>query len=206
MKRILFLLFVCATVLSVQAQRTITGRVVDDEQKEAVIQATIALLKTDSTVAANTVTNMEGQFTMTAPVDGRYIVRVSYVGFKTLYKNISVEGKPLALGTLAIQPDSKLLKEVEVVKNVAKVYSKEDTLIYNATAYKTPEGSVVEELVKKLPGAEVSDDGTIKINGKEVKKIMVDGKEFMTGDTKTAIKNLPTSIVERTRPMTRRAT
>ncbi len=197
MKRVLFLLFVCATVLSVQAQRTISGRVVDDEQKEAVIQATIALLKTDSTVAANTVTNMEGQFTMTAPVDGRYIVRVSYVGFKTLYKNISVEGKPLAMGTLTIQPDSKLLKEVEVVKNVAKVYSKEDTLIYNATAYKTPEGSVVEELVKKLPGAEVSDDGTIKINGKEVKKIMVDGKEFMTGDTKTAIKNLPTSIVER---------
>jgi hypothetical protein len=184
-------------VLSVQAQRTITGRVVDDEQKEAVIQATIALLKTDSTVAANTVTNMEGQFTMTAPVDGRYIVRVSYVGFKTLYKNISVEGKPLAMGTLTIQPDSKLLKEVEVVKNVAKVYSKEDTLIYNAMAYKTPEGSVVEELVKKLPGAEVSDDGTITINGKQVKKIMVDGKEFMTGDTKTAIKNLPTSIVER---------
>ncbi len=50
---------------------------------------------------------------------------------------------------------------------------------------------MVEELVKRLPGAEVSDDGTIKINGKEVKKILVDGKEFMTGDTKTALKNLP---------------
>ena len=69
--------------------------------------------------------------------------------------------------------------------------------VYNAAAFRTPEGSVVEELVKRLPGAEVSDDGTIKINGKEVKKILVDGKEFMTGDTKTAMKNLPTNIIDR---------
>ena len=74
---------------------------------------------------------------------------------------------------------------------------KEDTFVYNSAAYRTPEGSVVEELVKRLPGAEVSDDGTIKINGKEVKKILVDGKEFMTGDTKTALKNLPTSIIDK---------
>ena len=65
-----------------------------------------------------------------------------------------------------------------------KVTLKEDTFVYNSSAYRTPEGSVVEELVKRLPGAEVSDDGTIKINGKEVKKILVDGKEFMTGDTR----------------------
>jgi hypothetical protein len=197
MTRVLLFLFLFATGLTVEAQRTITGTVFDGEQDEPVIQATIALMKTDSSVVANTVTNMEGRFTMTAPQDGSFIVRVTYVGFKTLFKNITMSGKPVALGTLTIQPDSKMLKEVEVVKNVAKVYSKEDTLIYNAQAYKTPEGSVVEELVKKLPGAEVSDDGTIKINGKEVKKIMVDGKEFMTGDTKTAIKNLPTSIVDR---------
>ncbi len=90
-----------------------------------------------------------------------------------------------------------MLKDVEVVKNIAKVTTKDDTLIYNAGAYRTPEGSVVEELIKKLPGAEVSDDGTIKINGKTVQKIKVDGKEFMTGDTKTAVKNLPTSIIDR---------
>ena len=69
----------------------------------------------------------------------------------------------------------------------------------NAAAFRTPEGSVVEELVKRLPGAQVDDDGKITINGKEVKKIMVDGKEFMVGDTKTAMKNLPSSIVDRKR-------
>ncbi len=73
----------------------------------------------------------------------------------------------------------------------------EDTFIYNAAAYRTPEGSVVEELVKRLPGAQVDESGKITINGKEVKKIKVDGKEFLSGDTKTALKNLPTSIIER---------
>jgi hypothetical protein len=125
-------------------------------------------------------------------------VRITYVGFKTYTKRITVaEGKPVAMGTITIAADAKMLKNVEVVKNIAKVTTKDDTIIYNAGAYRTPEGSVVEELVKKLPGAEVSADGTITINGKQVKKVLVDGKEFMTGDTKTAIKNLPTSIVDR---------
>ena len=198
MKRILLLMTVMLTaVLSIQAQNTITGQVIDGNEKEPVIQATVALLKTDSTLVGNAMTNANGQFSMTAPGKGRFIVRVTYVGYKTLFKNITMTDKPLPLGTLAITPDAVMLKGAEVVKNLAKVTTKDDTIIYNAGAYRTPEGSVVEELVKKLPGAEVSDDGTIKINGKEVKKIMVDGKEFMTGDTKTAIKNLPTSIVDR---------
>lgn len=187
-----------ATVNSALAQRTISGNVIEQDSKEAVIQATVALLKTDSSLVTNAVTNMSGQFKMTAPQDANYIVRITYVGFKTFTKRITVaDGKPLALGTITLSPDTKMLKNIEVVKNIAKVTTKDDTLIYNAGAYRTPEGSVVEELIKKLPGAEVSDDGTIKINGKTVQKIKVDGKEFMTGDTKTAIKNLPTSIVDR---------
>ena len=185
------------TALSVQAQRTISGTVIDDAEKEAVIQATVALLKTDSTLVANTATNLDGQFRLTAPQDGRYLLKVTYLGYKTLVKNVTMEGKPVSMGQLVIQADAILLKGAEVVKNQAKVYTKDDTLIYNASAYRAPEGSVVEELIKKLPGAEVSDDGTIKINGKQVQKIKVDGREFMTGDTKTAIKNLPTSIVDR---------
>ena len=170
------------TALSVQAQRTISGTVIDDAEKEAVIQATVALLKTDSTLVANTATNLDGQFRLTAPQDGRYLLKVTYLGYKTLVKNVTMEGKPVSMGQLVIQADAILLKGAEVVKNQAKVYTKDDTLIYNASAYRAPEGSVVEELIKKLPGAEVSDDGTIKINGKQVQKIKVDGREFMTGE------------------------
>ena len=199
MKRILLLtIVVFLTTAASMAQRTVTGTVVDSEQKEAVIQATVAMLKKDSTMVANAVTNASGQFSMTAPQDGQYLVRVTYVGYKPLVKNITVsQGKPVAVGTLTISPDAVMLKGTEVVKNVAKVTTKDDTIVYNAGAYRTPEGSVVEELIKKLPGAEVSDDGTVKINGKTVQKIKVDGKEFMVGDTKTAVKNLPTSIINR---------
>ena len=192
------MLVTMTTVSAALAQRTISGKVIEQDSKEAVIQATVALLKSDSSLVANAVTNMNGQFQLTAPADANYVIRITYVGFKTYLKSISVsEGKPLALGTITMAPDTKMLKNVEVVKNIAKVTTKDDTLIYNAGAYRTPEGSVVEELIKKLPGAEVSDDGTIKINGKTVQKIKVGGKEFMTGDTKTAVKNLPTSIVDR---------
>ena len=184
------------SALSMQAQRTISGHVID-EAEEDVIQATVALLKADSTAVTNAITNMNGQFTLTAPSDGKYLVRVTYVGYKPLLKSVTVADKPVNLGTMSMTVDAVMLKGAEVVKNMARVYSKGDTVIYNAGAYKTPEGSVVEELVKRLPGAQVADDGTITINGKQVKKIKVDGKEFMTGDTQTAMKNLPTSIVER---------
>ena len=196
-KAFLLLVVAMTTVTAAFAQRTVSGKVIESDSREAVIQATVALLKTDSSLVANGLTNMNGQFQMTAPQDGNFIIRITYVGFKTYTKAVTVSGKPVDMGTITISPDSKLLKDVEVVKNIAKVTTKEDTIIYNAGAYRTPEGSVVEELVKRLPGAEVSDDGTITINGKQVKKVLVDGKEFMTGDTKTAIKNLPTSIVDR---------
>ncbi|MCR5270983.1 MAG: outer membrane beta-barrel protein [Prevotella sp.] len=195
-KLILLMAVLLTTALSVQAQRTVSGQVIDDV-KEPVIQATVALLKTDSTLVGNTVTDAMGQFSVTAPKDGKYLLRITYVGYKSLFRSITMAGKPIDMGTLQIQVDAIMLKGTEIVKNMARVYSKEDTIIYNAGAYKTPEGSVLEELVKRLPGAELSDDGKITINGKEVKKIKVDGKEFMTGDTQTAMKNLPTSIVER---------
>ena len=188
-----------SAALSMQAQRTVTGKVIDSDQKEAVIQATVALLTAkDSTLKANAVTSASGQFQLTAPQNGTYVLRVTYVGYKPLYRNVSIsDDKPVSLGTLTISPDAVMLKGAEVVKNVAKVTTKDDTIIYNAEAYRMPEGSVVEELVKKLPGAEVADDGSVTINGKKVQKVLIDGKEFMTGDTKTAIKNLPTSIVNR---------
>ena len=143
-------------------------------------------------------TNLEGKFTLKAPSDGNYIVQVTCVGFKPFTQRITVSGeKNIAMGEVTMKPDAIMLKGATVTGHAAKVTLKADTFIYNASAYRTPEGSVVEELVKRLPGAEVGDDGSIKINGKEVKKILVDGKEFMTGDTKTAMKNLPTNIIDR---------
>ncbi|MBQ9357805.1 MAG: TonB-dependent receptor [Prevotella sp.] len=200
MRRILLTMAVILTAaLSASAQRTISGTVVDKADNEPIIQATVALLKTDSTLVANAVTNAQGNFSVTAPQDGNFLLRVTYVGYRTLFRNITMSNRPQQMGTLQIEVDAIMLQGTEVVRNQTRMYSREDTIVYNADAFRTPEGSVVEELVRRLPGAEISDDGKITINGKEVKKIKVDGREFLIGDTQTAMKNLPTSIVERVR-------
>jgi len=184
--------------VAVMAQRNVTGTVVESETDEALPQATVKLMRTDSTLVKGALTGLDGKFTLKAPSAGRFIVQVTCVGFKPYTKRINVSGeKNVPMGTIAMSPDAIMLKGATVTGQAAKVTLKADTFVYNASAYRTPEGSVVEELVKRLPGAQVDDDGKITINGKEVKKIMVDGKEFMTGDTKTAMKNLPTSIIER---------
>ena len=101
------------------------------------------------------------------------------------------------MGNIALEPDAVMLSEAVITGTAPEVTVKEDTLEYNSTAYRTPEGAMLEELVKKLPGAEIDDDGNVKINGKEVKKIMVDGKEFFGGDVKTGLKNLPVNMIDK---------
>lgn len=198
MKKLLLLILMSVSVIQAMAQRNITGKVLESDSQEPVAQTTVRLLKTDSTLVTGSLTNLDGLFRVKAPSAGNFIVQITCVGFKPFTKNVKVTAdKDIALGTINLDPDAIMLKGAIVTGQAAKVTLKEDTFVYNASAYRTPEGSVIEELVRKLPGAQVDDDGKITINGKEVKKILIDGKEFMTGDTKTAMKNLPTSIVER---------
>lgn len=179
------------------AQRTVTGTVVEQDTKDAVIQATASLLSGEK-VVSNAVTNADGKFSVKAPSDGTFTLRITYVGFKTYTKKITVaDGKSTSAGTISLAPDAIMLQGATVTAHLAKVQSKGDTLIFNADAYRVPEGSVVEELVKRMPGADIDENGNITINGKQVSKIKVDGKDF--GDANTALKNLPTSIIEKVR-------
>lgn len=176
----------------------ITGTLVDRDTKEGVMLATVQMQKPDSTYVSGVLSDEKGNFSIEASATGSYILKFTSVGYTSLTKTVKVDGKKdIALGKITFNADAIMLKGATVVGQAARVTVQEDTFVYNASAYRIPEGSVVEELVKRLPGAQVSDDGTITINGKEVKKVLVDGKEFMTGDTQTALKNLPTSIIDK---------
>ena len=197
-KSILMMLLLLVSIASFAQERLVSGAIIDRDTKDPVEQVTVQLLKTDSTYVTGAISNEKGLFHLNAPGNGKYLLKITSVGYKPTVKRVVIEqDKNLALGNVVIGADAIMLKGAVVTAMAQKVTLKEDTFVYNSAAYRTPEGSVVEELVKRLPGAEVSDDGTIKINGKEVKKILVDGKEFMTGDTKTALKNLPTSIIDK---------
>ena len=197
-KSILMMLLLLVSIASFAQERLVSGAIIDRDTKDPVEQVTVQLLKTDSTYVTGVISNEKGLFHLNAPENGKYLLKITSVGYKPTVKRVVIEqDKNLALGNVVVGADAIMLKGAVVTAMAQKVTLKEDTFVYNSAAYRTPEGSVVEELVKRLPGAEVSDDGTIKINGKEVKKILVDGKEFMTGDTKTALKNLPTSIIDK---------
>ena len=88
------------------------------------------------------------------------------------------------------------IAEVVVTRNVPKMVIKNDTVVYNADAYQVPEGSVIEALVEALPGAKIDDDGKISINGKDVKRFKMDGRDFMTGNNDAVMKNLPSYVVD----------
>ena len=197
MKKIIILIICLLTSLGMNAQGDVTGKIIDSESKEGIIQASVALLKTDSTLVAGTVSAVDGSFKLKATKAGSYLLRVTYVGYTSLFRKVSVAKGDVALGSIPLSQNAILLKGAEVAGQAKKVVVVEDTFIYNAAAYRTPEGSVVEELVKRIPGAEVDDEGNVKINGKDVKKVYVDGKEFFNGDTKTALKNIPTSVIEK---------
>lgn len=198
MKRTAFLLLLTlVSAISFAQERKISGTLIDRDTKEPMMQTTVQLLKMDSTFVSGTISDEKGKFSVQAPENGKYLLRISSIGYITSIKRLEmVEDHDLVMGDVVMNSDAVMLKGATVTGQAMKVVLREDTFVYNSAAYVTPEGSVVEELVKRLPGAQVSDDGKITINGKEVKKVKVGGKEFMTGDTQTAMKNLPTSIIE----------
>lgn len=179
---------------------TVSGRVVESDSKEPAAQATIQLLSLpDSAYAAGIASSNQGWFTLPKVKTGKYVLKVSYIGFRTKFVpvQLAANAPDKKLGTIELDPDAVMLKEAVITAEAPQVTVKEDTLEYNSAAYRTPEGAMLEELVKKLPGAEIDDEGNVKINGKEVKKIMVDGKEFFGGDVKTGLKNLPVNMIDK---------
>ena len=186
-------------LLAQSGKVTVSGVVLDKEDNSPVMQATVQLLSLpDSTMAAGNVTNNNGRFSLSVK-PGKYVLKVSFVGYLTHMKEYRLSGsKPtLNVGKIALSSDAIMLSEATVTAEAPQVTVSGDTLGYNASAYRTPEGAMLEELVKKVPGAEVDDDGNVKINGKEVKKLLVDGKEFFGGDVKTGLQNLPVDMVDK---------
>lgn len=178
---------------------TVSGTVVDKEDSSPVMQATVQLLALpDSTMATGNVTNLDGHFSLEAR-PGKYVLKVSFVGYTSYTKEVQLTSSKskLNVGKIALASDAVLLSEAVVVAEAPPVTVSGDTLGYNASAYRTPEGAALEELVRKIPGAEVDDDGNVKLNGKSISKLLVDGKEFFGGDVKTGLQNLPADMVEK---------
>ena len=206
MKRIaitLTLFALCTLIASAQNKTiAITGRVIEADNKEPIEMATVQLLSLpDSTQAAGVITSENGSFALPKVKEGDYLLRISFIGFNTESLPLTLSDKmpQKNIGTISLRPDAILLDEAVITAEAPQVTVVEDTLMYNTSAYRVTEGAMLEELIKKIPGAEIDEEGNVKINGKEVKKIMVEGKEYFGGDVKTGLKNIPVDMVDKIR-------
>ena len=183
-----------------QSGVNVTGSVVEQGSDTPIEQATVRLLNVrDSAMVRGVVSACNGSFTLKNVKKGSYLLHITFIGYDPLYQPLQITGKknPVNVGKLELSDGAIELGEAVVIGKAPEVTVRNDTVEYNADSYKVTEGSVLEDLLKKMPGVEVDSEGKITVNGKEVKKVMVDGKEFFSDDPKVASKNLPAKMIDK---------
>jgi len=193
------LLFLCSLTSFSQLQPfKITGTLIDQDTQLPLESATVYVERAkDSTLVTYTITDQDGFFSVQERVAVKDLkVYISYVGFETFQKDITLTSEEIDLGIIQMKTNSNLLDEV-VIKSRAPITIKKDTLEFNVKSFKTKKDANVEDLLKKLPGVEVDEEGQITVNGKPVNKILVNGKPFFGDDPTITTRNLTKEIIEK---------
>lgn len=188
---------VCQTAERGAAQSSrITGTVCDGDSGDPLVAATVQAYRIsgrDTVFAGGTVTDSQGRFSIAASRSGRYELRVSFLGFGSVRRLVA---GAVSVGRISLKAETVELAEAVVTANIPKMVIRDDTVVYNADAFRVPEGSVIEALVEALPGAKIDDSGQITINGKSVRRFKMDGRDFMTGNNEAVMKNLPSYVID----------
>lgn len=203
---LIFLTF--TTAVSAQSRDfRVRGTLIDSVRNEPIEFATASVTPKGSTTPTKyALSDSKGKFEIQGVTSGEYTLKVEYMGYNTVEKEISVsEHRIIELGYIGLMEKLNMLETVTVTALGNPVIVKKDTIEYNASSFKTTDSDMLEELLKKLPGVEVSADGKITANGKEINKIMVDGKPFFLNDPQLATKNLPANIIEKVRVVDRQS-
>lgn len=196
---LLLSVFSFATLHAQQKNGYIQGVVSDSTTKEPIPFVTIRLLnQTDSAYIKGIATDERGSFRLAAPA-GKYILDVSFIGYKKFLKEFETFPKnpDYSFGDIYLEEDVVQLKEAVIEAKVPDILVKGDTIEYNANSYSSQESDMLQDMMKNIPGVEVDAEGNITANGKPVKKILVDGKEFFGNDIPMALANLPANMIKK---------
>jgi hypothetical protein len=204
MKKLIFLISLCFLFNHVLAQKngSITGILTDSaNHKISLNYATISVYKAgDSLLTTYKLSDDKGLFKINNLNTGiKYRLIITAWQYGTYRKEVEVPdiNSAVNLGTLYLSTKANDLNEVVVTSERPPIVVRKDTIEFNAESFKTLPSAVVEDLLKKLPGVSIQDDGSIRVNGKSVSKILVDGKAFFGGDQQIATKNLPANIIDK---------
>jgi len=190
------LLLAAITATAQKKGLSVKGQLTDTLQVQRVAEATVSLINTtDSSLVAFTRTDSAGNFSFNQLKPGKYKLSASQVNFHPLWKVFEVTGD-VDLGNIYMK-DKSIMETVSLTAQRPPVVVNGDTLEFNAEAFKTKPNAVVEDMLKKMPGVEVDRDGTIRVNGKRISRVLVNGKDFFNGDPKMATRNLTADAIDK---------
>ncbi|MEO8146847.1 MAG: TonB-dependent receptor [Bacteroidia bacterium] len=196
-KLITLILMMAVTALHVNAQLFSVTGIITDKQNQSLPGANVVLLNpTDSALLKGSVTDTTGFFEIARVASGKYILKISFIGFRDKYLNKEITGQSLTLGKIILQEKATTLNEADVTGQVLPAQMKGDTTQYNADAFKTNKDATSEDLVTKMPGITVQ-DGKVQAQGEDVKKVTVDGRPFFGDDPNAVLKNLPAEVIDK---------
>lgn len=199
------------SVASLQAQNTIDIKnynqytnvtlkmsLQDADTDEPIAYATIYLTPQNDTLITNfAVSDEEGKAVIKNITPGRYQVNAEMIGYHSYKRIHNLKGTQIDLGVIKLEENPEDIDPASITAIGNAIAVKNDTLIYNTSAFRVGENAMLEDLLKKMPGMEVVPDGTVMVNGEKVDKITIGGKTFFFNDPAMAVKNLPAKVVER---------
>lgn len=192
--RLLILLMICCSAAAgAMAQTVVSGKITDKSTSDPLPGATVSITPNGGKTRLG-VSDMDGKYRIDNLAAGQYRIKVSYMGYKTYEKSVSLGSSDNKVMNISLTEDATMLENLSVEGRATRAQQAGDTLSYNASAFKVLDGSTAEELLAKMPGI-VVEGGEVQAQGESVSKVMVDGKEFFDGDVNLALKNLPADII-----------
>ena len=176
------------------AQINLTGVVKDSIGAPLEMANVIALDTVAKRIASYGFTDANGNFKLELARNTTYNIKISYVGYKDISNFVRTSDKNITKNYTMFEDN--MLDGINIVSKMP-VTIKGDTIIYNADSFKNGSERKLKDVLEKLPGVEINDAGQIEVEGKAVEKIMVDGKEFFSGDTRLATENIPSNAVDK---------
>jgi hypothetical protein len=177
------------------------GKVIDAKDQKGLFMASVSIRRTaDSSLVTFGFSNEKGEFSTPAIASGvSYRLILAYTGYEIVKKDFTLpsESEYFDLGVFQLESSARTLDEMVISAERPPVIMRNDTIEFNASSFKTLPNAIVEDLLKKLPGVNLEEDGSLTYNGKKVNKLLVDGKEFFGSDPRVAMQNLPAQVVDK---------
>lgn len=185
----------------------IRGTIFENQTLDPMEGANVRLLTTEGKLVSGAVSKSNGQFLLPSVPQGSYTLKVNFMGYKeqSFALNLPKRSGNFKVNDILLREDATVLKEAVVEGRLPEMVVVDDTVAYNADAFKVEEGAMVEELIKKLPGIDLDENGNFTWNGKSISQILVDGKEFFGNNRNFVLKNLPAEIIEKVKAYERKS-